>query len=494
MILPMPSGAYERACQLYEAGHPDEALACLRAHLAEQPDDGRALNDAGAMLYAAGHLDEAADFLRRAVDCLGDAAGEALWNLVEVLLAAGRPADVLPLFDALGRAGLLTADVANRVATACLDRGDVPAGIEALLASFRLSPDQDRLLPLYEKVRGLRPKVAFFCETGDGKFINDIYAFAGARFETRFWRGGSTEEMFRMLQWCDIAWFEWCTSQVVEASQMPKVCRTIVRLHRFEAFRPWPEQVRWENIDALVTVGNSTVHERLLQKVPDLAARTRIVPILNGVDLDRFSFVDRPRGKNLACVARIHIIKNPMLLLQAFERLHAADPQFHLYFAGDYQDDGILENYMRYAVQEMGLQEAVHFDGWQEDVAAWLEDKHYLVSSSIVEGHPVGVIEGMARGLKPVIHIFPGCRDFFPPEYLWRTVDEFCTRILADTYRPAEYRDYVAQHFPLKRQLDAINALFLEFEQNLLPKPAGTADAREPIDAALDDLGAGLSL
>lgn len=479
------SAACEQARLLYEAGHPDQALAALQEHLRREPQDGLALNDAGALLYAAGRFDEAADLLKRAAACLTEDRGQPLWNLAEVYLASGRPAETLAQFDEMARAGLLTTELANRTAAALLDRGDLAGGIEALIHSFRLSPRQQALLPMYEKVRGMRPKVAFLCETGDLKFINEIYAFTAARFETRFWQGQSPEEMQRVLQGCDIAWFEWCTELVVQASRLPKTCRCIVRLHRYEAFRPWPEKVRWENIDALVTVGNSVVHERLLQKVPDLASRTRVVPIPNGVDLDRFAFTSRPRGKNLACVARLHILKNPMLLLQAFQRLHAADPEFRLFFAGNFQDDGVLENYLHYAAEEMGLTEAVRFDGWQEDVAAWLDDKHYLVSASIVEGHPVNILEGMARGLKPVVHIFPGCRDFLPPQYLWRTADEFCARILADPYRPEEYRDFVAERFPLKAQLDRVNSLFLEFEKNPVAKTTPAATGRPAVEALL---------
>jgi glycosyltransferase involved in cell wall biosynthesis len=277
-----------------------------------------------------------------------------------------------------------------------------------------------------------------------------------------------------MLQWCDIAWLEWCTPQAIVVSRLPKMCRTIVRLHRYEAFQAWPEQVQWENIDALVTVGNDVVVQRLLQRIPDLRLRTRIVPIPNGVDVKRFSFRDRPRGKNLAFLARIHVKKNPMMLLQGLARLRSIDPGYRLFFAGDYQDDGALEQYIRYAAGELGLTDALVFDGWQKDVAAWLEDKHYLVSASIVEGHPVSVLEGMARGLKPVMHVYPGCRDCFPPEYLWRTLEEFCERILVDPYRPAEYRDFVAKRFPLSQQLKRINNLFLEFERNPAAKPAGS--------------------
>jgi glycosyltransferase involved in cell wall biosynthesis len=469
---------FARARQLAEDGRHEEALALIREVLGRRPDDGEALNDAGALLYAIGHFDEAARHLKRAANCLSD-PGQPLWNLAEVYLASGRPTETLGLFGGLQKAGILTADLANRTATALLDRGNLADGIEALIESFRASPQQNLLVPLYEHVRGMRPKVAFFCENKDAKFINDIYAFTAARFETRFCQSRDPSEIEAFLQWCDIAWLEWCTEQAVAVSRLPKVCRTIVRLHRYEAFRPWPEQVRWENIDALITVGNSAVLKRLQQQIPDLHTRTRVVSIPNGVDIERFGFRDRPRGKNLAFLARIHILKNPMMLLPGLARLRSVDPEYRLFFAGDFQDDGVLDAYLRYAVEEMGMADAVVFDGWQQDVPAWLEDKHYLVSASIVEGHPVSVLEAMARGIKPVIHVYPGCRDCFPPEYLWRTLDEFCERILVAPYRPAEYRDYVARNFSLRRQLARINSLYLDFERNPVAKPANSGPQAE---------------
>ncbi|MBM4017735.1 MAG: glycosyltransferase [Planctomycetes bacterium] len=478
---PTPSPALVRGRQLADAGRHEEALAALREHLSGRSDDGRALNDAGAILYALGRFEEAAEHLGRAAALLGDEAGQALWNLAEVRLASGRPADVPPLFGGLRRAGLLTADLVNRTAAALADQGDAAGALEALLGSLRLAPGQQQVLgPLLEHVRGLRPKVAFLSDFEDNKFIKDIYSFISERYEARWLRRGGPREIFAILRWCDIAWLEWCTGQAVAVSRMPKVCRTVVRLHRFEAFRPWPREVRWENIDALVTVGNPSVEEHLRRSVPGIERRTRIVPVPNGVDLARFAFRDRPRGRNLACVGYLSLHKNPMLLVQAFARLHAADPQYRLFFAGSFQDDGILQAYLDDLIRELGLQAAVRFDGWQDDVAAWLEDKHYLVTGSIVEGCPVGVLEAMARGIRPVVHAFPGCSALFPPEYLWRTVDEFCERILAGEYRPAEYREFVAARFSLEDQLARIRDLFLDLERRPVPKPGAAPAARAP--------------
>ena len=99
------------------------------------------------------------------------------------------------------------------------------------------------------------------------------------------------------MKWSDISWFEWCTDMAVEASRLPKVCKTIVRLHRFEAYCDWPAKVRWENIDTLITVGNTFVKDALLRQVPALEARTRVVTIPNGVNLAEVQICRKAAGQ-----------------------------------------------------------------------------------------------------------------------------------------------------------------------------------------------------
>ncbi len=472
------SQSHIRGQELAEEGKHEKALACIRKQLLDHPDDGQALNDAGAISYALGRYDEAANHLENALSLLGEENATALWNLSEVYFAANKHQANLGLFDRLAEAELLTSDLANRTAKGLLDSGNMDGSAEALIWSLKLCPDQDVLIPMLEVIRSKRPKVAFFCETEDLKFLEDIFGYISARFETEMLRPSTDRQLQEMLQWCDIAWFEWCTNHVLTASWLPKVCRTIVRLHRYEAYRPWPEKVKWENIDTLVTVGNNYVLEQLKSSVPDLEERTRIVPIPNGVDLEKFNFVNRTRGKNIACVAYLNLRKNPMFLLQCFHKLHTIDPEFRLFFAGRHQDP-MLKQYLEYMVEQLGLADSVSFVGWQDDVAGWLEDKHYLISGSLGEGHPVNVLEGMARGLKPVLHEFPGSRGFFRPELLFKTVDEFCDRILKDPYESQKYRDVVADNFSLQRQLKSINQIFLGYEQNPWPpEETKTADLK----------------
>jgi len=308
---------------------------------------------------------------------------------------------------------------------------------------------------------GRRARMAFFCG-GDGMtFLRDIFAFASQRFDVHLFDGRTADDVFELMKWSDISWFEWCTELAEIGSKLPKVCRNIVRLHRYEAYIDWPKKISWDNVDRLITVGNNCVNQMLTAQVPDINRRCRILTIPNGVDLEKFKFTSRGRGKNIAFVANLRPVKNPMLLVQCMQRLLSIDDGYKLHIAGK-SYDAALEQYLRHIIAEMGMSGSVFFDGWQEDVAGWLADKHYIVSTSMIESQGMGILEAMAGGLKPVVHNFPGSEGIFGKEWLFNTADEFCAHILSGDYQPARYRRFVEERYSLTSQLGSIGAMFSE--------------------------------
>ena len=454
---------YEKGLELAEAGKYQEALVYMQEHLCITGGNAEVLNDIGAILHCLNRSDEAIEHFIKARRYQADST-EILWNLAEAYLAVGKAKETMQLFDSMERLGILNVEVVNRTADLFLQQNNKADAIEILIRSLRIWPNQEILKPMIEVIRYKRPKIAFFCGLkGDTKFLTDICAFAERRYPVNFFEGDNINQMYELMEWSDISWFEWCTNIAVEASKLPKVCKNIVRLHRFEAYGDWPGQVQWENIDTLITVGNSFVKESLLKQVPDINNRTRLVTIPNGVNLDKFKFIDKPRGKNIACAGYLNMRKNPMFLLQCMQKLHYIDPEYKLFFAGVFQNP-MLEQYIKHIVQQLELTEVVFFDGWKEDINSWLEDKHYIVSGSIGESQGMGLMEGMALGLKPVIHNFPGANQIFPPEFLYNISEEFCNQILSDSYQPKRYRRFVEENYPLKNQLTDINNIFTQFE------------------------------
>ncbi len=484
MTMGTKSNHYQRGLELAEAGRHSEALDCIQEHLRTASDDAQALNDAGAILHCLGRSDEAINHFVKARALQSDSP-EIIWNLVEAYLALGRANEAVQLFDDMERMGILNADVLNRTANVFLNQDNKADAIEMLLRSLTNWPDQEILKPMIEVIRSKRGKIAFFCGlSGDVKFLTDIYEFTESRYQVQLSGNQSIDQMYELMKASDIAWFEWCTDVVAEASKLPKVCKNIVRLHRFEAYQNWPSRVRWENIDTLITVGNSFVKDALIKQVPDIESRTRVVTIPNGVNFDKFKFIERQPGKNLACVGYLNMRKNPVSLLQCMQKLHYIDSEYKLFFAGTFQDP-MLEQYIRHICKALELTDVVFFDGWQEDINSWLENKHYIVSASIAESQGMGLLEGMACGLKPVIHNFPGADQIFPPQFLFNISEEFCEQILSGTYEPRKYRRFVEENYPLKEQLRKINEIFTQFEAEMDSDKLPVGDFQLPVENRL---------
>ncbi|MBN2183266.1 MAG: glycosyltransferase [Sedimentisphaerales bacterium] len=463
---------YEKGLKFADAGDYRQALEYIQKHLQATGGDAQALNDAGAILHCLGRSEDAIMHLVNARNLQSDSA-EIVWNLVEAYLATGRADEASLLFDDMDRMNILNADVLNRTANVFLNQNNKAGAIEMLLRSLEVSPQQEILLPMVQVIRSKRPKMAFFCG-GDGMtFLNDIYEFAQQRFETRLFEGKTEDELYELMKWSDISWFEWCTDLAVIGSRKPKVCENIVRLHRYEAYCPWPGQVNWRNVDTLITVGNRFVREALISGVPDIENRTSIVKIPNGVNLEKYEYTERGPGKNIAFLSNLRAVKNPAFILQCMQKLHFINPEYRLFFAGHFQD-AALEQYIRHMVNALGLADVVFFDGWQEDVCSWLRDKHYIVSTSIIESQGMGLLEAMACGVKPVIHNFPGAEDTFGSEFLFNISEEFCDHILSPNYKSYKYRMFIEENYSLRQQLAAVNSILTRLENKIYLKQKST--------------------
>lgn len=475
MTVENDSNDYQKGLELAEAGRHQQALTYIQKHLQTAPDDVEALNDAGAILHCLGRSEQAIEHFVKARNLRGNCA-EIVWNLSEAYLATGKARETMQLFDDMERMGILNADILNRTATVFLNQGDKAGAIETLLRSQQAWPEQVLLEPMIEVIRSKRPKIAFFCGADGMTFLNEIVEFTKQHFKVQVFEGKTESELYELMKWSDISWFEWCTNLAAAASNMPKVCRNIVRLHRYEAYETWPEKVNWANVDTLITVGNSATKEALISKVPNLESQTSMVTICNGVNLDKFEFINRQRGKNIAFLANLRMVKNPAFMLQCMQKLHYIDPEYRLFLGGGFQEQ-VLEQYLRHMVEVLDLSDVVFFDGWQEDVNSWLADKHYIVSTSVIESQGMAILEGMACGLKPVIHNFPGASGIYPPEFLFNISEEFCEQILSDTYEPWKYRKFIEENYSLKSQLRKINDIFTNFEAEI--------DSQQTVDVEL---------
>jgi len=469
--------AYQRGLELAEAENYEAALGCIREHLRTAPEDAQALNDAGAILHCLGRFEDAIAHLVKAHKLQAD-SGEIVWNLVEAYLGAGMASQAVSLLETMERMDILNIEVLNRVASMLLDQGKKGLAVEVLLRSRDRWPEQEVLNPILRVIQSKRPKIALF-RVGEGVdgALAEAWAFAQERFQTEFYAGRTPEELSRLLQWCDIAWFDGGGPIVVEALQSPAPGKILVSLRCSDVRGDWVRLVRWENVDILVQIGSSAVEEALLKWVPDIRNRTRLVVVPNGIDTTRYAFQQRSRGKNLACMGRLSMEANPAFLLQCMQKLHYLDGSYRLFFCGDFENP-MLEQYTHHMVQTLGLTGVVSFEPYPGDLKAWLGDKHFIVSSGIGESQIESLLMGMACGLKPIVHHFAGADRLFPAPSLFLIAEEFCECALGREFDPAGYRRFVEERYPIREQLRQVGGILNQLETEIESRRPGAGPGR----------------
>lgn len=99
--------------------------------------------------------------------------------------------------------------------------------------------------------------------------------------------------------------------------------------------------------------------------------------------------------KKVISVGRLEPQKNHRLLISAFAKAYADEPQIKLYIYGD----GREENSLRGFIEELGLQEKVYLMGRATNMLQVLKEADLFVMTSDYEGMPNALMEAMVVGV-----------------------------------------------------------------------------------------------
>lgn len=219
----------------------------------------------------------------------------------------------------------------------------------------------------------------------------------------------------------DIVLHGWATgTPVVEGAA------NLVFLRRYELFGGAAANVPWKKIDALICV-NSWIKEFVDRSLKEAGFEVPTHLIYNAVDEHRWTYRERKPGKKIGMACFIHAKKNLPLALQI---LAALPEGYELHIAGDNQDLSVSE-YLNHVAN--GLGKALHIYGQVPSGAMdkWWDGMDYCLSTSYSEGNPNNVNEAMAKGIKPVVHNWPGAKDQYSP-WVFDSVKEAVDMILGD--------------------------------------------------------------
>lgn len=295
-----------------------------------------------------------------------------------------------------------------------------------------------------------KTKMAFF-DKGDDKFLWDIIKELEREYEIKKVTVRNYNQIDEWMEWADICWFEWCDDLIVYGSKHPlaKNKKIICRLHSYEAFSIYPFNVEWNNVDKLIFVADF-IRELIINTVKLDKNKTVVIP--NGVNLSKYKFANRKSGYNIAYVGYINFKKGPMLLLHTFKAIFDMDNRYKLYIAGTFQEYRYAL-YFRQMIKKLGLEKNVFFDGWQNDLDGWLEDKDYILCTSVLESQNMSVMQAMSKGIKPVIHNFVGAETIYKSKYIWNSIDEALKIIKDEDYDSKDYREFIENRYSLNKQI-----------------------------------------
>jgi glycosyltransferase involved in cell wall biosynthesis len=257
---------------------------------------------------------------------------------------------------------------------------------------------------------------------------------------------GKMKETFPEATWTekptrgdDTYLFCWCNEDTVHfINTEPKFAKYIVYVRRYEMFG-FVNQVDWSKVDKVIMVNNCLANElhRAFGVEPEV--------LYNAIDDSKWSYRKRTHGKKIAMVGYINQKKNLPLAMQIMSLL---PHDYELHLAGGIQD-GATWMYLKNLADDMRVKVRCYGQIPHEDMDEWLEDKNYILSCAISEGCPNNVLEAMAKGIKPVIHNWPGAVEQFG-DLVFNTVSEAALMIGSLSYDSEEYARMVEYKFGQK--------------------------------------------
>lgn len=244
------------------------------------------------------------------------------------------------------------------------------------------------------------------------------------------------------IAWADTIFVEWGSYPFAWFTLLADTGkRVIARLHRFEAYTPYPQLASYVNLDQFLLV-SPMIRELLAAEAPRLQQAPEPTLVHNAHDFSVFS-ADKEAGydRTLLQVGWAIPVKDVLFTMRVLERLRAEDPSWRLLLAGrgPGESDGPWGRRVRAALDAAG--DAVQELGHRSDMPAVFRRAGFLMSSSRNEGVHEAVSEGAAAACLPVVRDWPELRAWggvgllFPDSWIVETSEDAAARIRAHADR-----------------------------------------------------------
>lgn len=246
-----------------------------------------------------------------------------------------------------------------------------------------------------------------------------------------------------LLRDADIIFCEWCVGQAVWYSRNKQPHQKLyVRLHRFEAFRPFPREVVGDALDGVIVVSDH-FRDICVREFGWNGERISVLPqycLANQLRRDKNPGAEKTLG--FVGINGYHH-KRFDRALDILRIVRRSDPEFRMRvrsampweFEWIWKDNApereAFETLFRRLNADPDLRDAVIFDRPGANMAEWYRNVGFILSTSESEGCHTSVAEGICSGAVPIVIDWPGARSVYGDAAVFETVEDMARAILA---------------------------------------------------------------
>jgi tetratricopeptide (TPR) repeat protein len=421
----------------YLSGRTQEALSALLAVLAEGGEDHRAFMSLGVIYHCLGQFEEAKASFKRALSIRpGDP--EAVKNLALALMSQTdffgakrlleesleKDADDYLLWNLLSK---VEARLDNYAASIACARRSLSLNPEQG-AHLQAPLDSDRLM--FERIfqrhaRNEKKRMAFFLSDAQSPEMDILSEGLSKYFRAEKVMSFKYDVYRSAAQRADVVWIEGLSkrgAKFLNDRESLKGKAIIVRLSREDVLSPAARGVSF--LDAgLVVLESYFLKDLFLKDNPMIKDESAIQVFQRAVDHRHFDYAPRFGNRRIAAVVPKNFeMAEFVLLLEAFLSINRKFPDTELHLdCGQRNVDG--DFHVNQFLTENGIGYKVHFHSYGNELKAFLNENHYILSSETFSGSR-GNIEALMLGLKPLIHSSPGAMELYPESCLWKNLSE----------------------------------------------------------------------
>ena len=334
----------------------------------------------------------------------------------------------------------------------------------------RVSDDSCSKIKRVPNIQDDEKKKLLFLElpgTSTGGHLDHIVEHLSKDYQVKYIKTGDHNEISDLVNWADLVWLEWANQMAIHVTnKIPQIKdkKVICRLHGYEVFTDMPAHINWSVVDSLLFVAKHK--QKIFNQKFKIHSPTQTI-IRNGINVNKFTIADNKQNtKRLVFIGHLNFRKGLPMLLQFYHELLKRDPEYYLYIRGEFQDPK-LEMAARTMIRELSLDKKLEFVDWVEDINSWLADKSHILSFSLEESFHYTIGNGMAAGLKPVIHAWNESREIWPEEFIFNNIESFLRLMLDDVYESERYRKLLSDNgLDCGRQLRQIEDLLGDVRDN----------------------------